>query len=31
MLANAQELDERANLIFAPNSGFADRWGGGSG
>ena len=26
MLANAQELDERANLIFAPNSGFADRW-----
>ena len=26
MLANAQELDDRANLIFAPNSGFADRW-----
>ena len=26
MLANAQDLDDRANLIFAPNSGFADRW-----
>ena len=26
MITNAQELDDRANLTFAPNSEFADRW-----